>query len=134
MRNIQLVCTVNKLNSFTVSLSSHGQVTAWKVSKYRVFSGPYFLVFGLYTQIYGVNVRIQSKCRKIRIGKNSLFSLFFMQLVFLIRLRFDIYFSHHSSDDGRSISRNVDSLNTFVHNMIILLYYERWAERWKQVS
>ena len=24
-------------------------VTPWKVSKYRVFSGPYFPVFGLYT-------------------------------------------------------------------------------------
>ena len=28
--------------------------TAWKVSKYRVISGPYFLVFGLNTEIYGV--------------------------------------------------------------------------------
>ena len=30
--------------------------TAWKVSKYGVFSGPYFLVFGLNTEIYGVNL------------------------------------------------------------------------------
>ena len=29
--------------------------TAWKVSKYGVFSGPYFPVFGLNTEIYGVN-------------------------------------------------------------------------------
>ena len=28
--------------------------TAWKVSKYRLFSGPYFPVFGLNTEIYGV--------------------------------------------------------------------------------
>ena len=27
-----------------------------KVSKYGVFSGPYFLVFGLNTEIYGVNL------------------------------------------------------------------------------
>ena len=27
--------------------------TAWKVSKYGVFSGPYFPVFGLNTGIYG---------------------------------------------------------------------------------
>ena len=27
--------------------------TAWKVSKYWVISGPYFLVFGLNTKIYG---------------------------------------------------------------------------------
>ena len=30
------------------------QGTAWKVSKYGVISGPYFLVFGLNTAIYGV--------------------------------------------------------------------------------
>ena len=28
--------------------------TAWKVSKYGVFSGPYFPVFGLNTEIYSV--------------------------------------------------------------------------------
>ena len=28
--------------------------TAWKVSKYGVFSGPYFPLFGLNTEIYGV--------------------------------------------------------------------------------
>ena len=35
---------------FTVSHT----YTAWKVSKYGVISGPYFLVFGLNTEIYGV--------------------------------------------------------------------------------
>ena len=45
--------------------------TAWKVFKYRVFSGPYFPVFGLNTEIYGVNLRIQSKYRKMRTRKNS---------------------------------------------------------------
>ena len=34
------------------------KLTARKMSKYRVFSGPYFLVFGLNTEIYGVNLRI----------------------------------------------------------------------------
>ena len=29
-------------------------ITAWNVSKYRAFSGPYFPVFGLNTEIYGV--------------------------------------------------------------------------------
>ena len=38
--------------------------TAWKVSKYGVNSGPCFLVFGLNTEIYSVNLRIQSKYRK----------------------------------------------------------------------
>ena len=39
--------------------------TVWKVSKYGVFSGLYFLVFGLNTEIYFVNLRIQSECGKI---------------------------------------------------------------------
>ena len=43
--------------------------TAWKVSKYRLFSGPYFPVFGLNTEIY-------SECRKIRTRKNSVFGYF----------------------------------------------------------
>ena len=43
-----------------------------KVSEYGVFSGPYFPVFGLTTEIYGLNLRIQSKYRKIRTRKNSL--------------------------------------------------------------
>ena len=38
--------------------------TSWEVSKYRVFSGPYFPV---------VNLRIQSEYGKIRTRKNSVF-------------------------------------------------------------
>ena len=49
------------------------RLTAWKVSKYRVFSGPYFPVFRLNTEIYSVNLRIQSECRRIRIRKDSVF-------------------------------------------------------------
>ena len=40
--------------------------TARKVSKFGVISGPYFPVFGLNTEIYGVNLRIQPEYRKIR--------------------------------------------------------------------
>ena len=50
--------------------------TAWKVLKYGVFSGPYFSVFGLNTEIYRVNLRIQFKYRKIRTRKNSVFGHF----------------------------------------------------------
>ena len=39
----------------------------------RVFSGPYFPVLGLNTEMYGVNLRIQSEYRKIRTRKNSVF-------------------------------------------------------------
>ena len=50
--------------------------TAWKVFKCGVFSGPYFPVFGLNTEIYSIDLRIQSECRKIRTWKNSLFKQF----------------------------------------------------------
>ena len=41
-----------------------------------VYSGPYFPAFGLNTKIYAVNLRIQSKCGKIRTRKNSVFGHF----------------------------------------------------------
>ena len=47
------------------------QITAWRVSKYGVFFGPYFLVFELNTEIYRVNLRIQFEYRKMRTRKNS---------------------------------------------------------------
>ena len=46
------------------------------MSKCGVFSGPYFPVFGLNVEIYEVNLRIQSECRKIRTRNNSVFGLF----------------------------------------------------------
>ena len=71
--------------------------TAWTVSKYRVFSGPYFPAFGLNTERYSVSLRIQSECGKIRTRKNSVFGHFsrsapysnlrvlFLKLLYLIR-------------------------------------------------
>ena len=50
--------------------------TAWKASKYGVFSGPYSLVFELNTEFYSVNLCIQSEYRKIRTRKNSVFWYF----------------------------------------------------------
>ena len=50
--------------------------TVWKVSKYENFSGAYFPVFELNTDIYGVNLRIQSEYRKIQTRKNSVFGHF----------------------------------------------------------
>ena len=47
-----------------------------KVSKYGVFSGPHFRAFGLNTEIYGVKLRIKSKCGKIRTRKSSVFRQF----------------------------------------------------------
>ena len=47
--------------------------TAWKVSKYGVFSGPYFPAFTLNTKRYFISLRIQSECRKTRTRKSSVF-------------------------------------------------------------
>ena len=54
----------------------NGTDTAWKVSKYGVFCGPYFPVFGLNTERYEVSLRIQSERRKIRTRKYSVFGHF----------------------------------------------------------
>ena len=50
--------------------------TAWKVSKYEVFSGPYFPVFRLNTKIYRGNLWIQTECSKIQSRRNSVFGHF----------------------------------------------------------
>ena len=80
------------------------ELTAWKVSKYgvfmvrifpysdwiRSFSGQYFPVFGLNTEIYDVNLRIQSEYEKIWIRESSVFrhfsrsdSFFFLRFLFI---------------------------------------------------
>ena len=46
------------------------------MSIYGVFSGPYFPAFGLNTEIYGLNLRIQSKYGKTRTRKDSVFGHF----------------------------------------------------------
>ena len=51
-------------------------LTAWKVSKYAVFSGPYFSAFRLNTERYLVSLGIQSECGKIRTRKNCVFGHF----------------------------------------------------------
>ena len=46
------------------------------MSKYGVFSGPYFPTFGLNMERYGVSLCIQSECGKIQARKNSVFAHF----------------------------------------------------------
>ena len=46
------------------------------MSKYGVISDPYFPVFGLNAEIYGVNLRIQFEYRKIRTRNNSVLGHF----------------------------------------------------------
>ena len=50
--------------------------TVRKVSKYGVFSGPYFPAFGLNTEIYLVNLSIQSEYGKTQTRRNSVFGYF----------------------------------------------------------
>ena len=51
-------------------------ITAGKVPKYGDISDPYFSVFGMNTEIYSVNLRIQSKYRQIQTRNNSVFGYF----------------------------------------------------------
>ena len=68
---LQILSTFMKILALCNSL-----ITLWKVSKYGVFSGLYFPVFGLNTDIYFVNLCINYGCRKIRTRKNSVFGHF----------------------------------------------------------
>ena len=53
----------------------HNSYTAWKMSKYGDFSGPYFPAFGLNTERYG-------RYGKIRTRKNSAFGHFSHSVTF----------------------------------------------------
>ena len=67
---IRLIFWIRTKKSFSHTVPS----AAWKVSKHGVISGPSFPAFGLNTEIYGVfgvNLRIRSKYRKIWTTKNS---------------------------------------------------------------
>ena len=50
--------------------------TARKVSNYGIFSGPYSPTFGQKTEIYKVNLCIQSECGKIQTIETSVFGHF----------------------------------------------------------
>ena len=66
--------------------------TAWKVSQYGVFSGPYFPTFGLNTERYFVSLRIQCEWGKIRTRKNSVLGHFSRSVVWYFNTRTKIWF------------------------------------------
>ena len=72
----------------TILISKVETITAWKVSKYGVIPGPYFPVFGLNTEIYFVNLRIQSEYRKIQTRNNSAFAHFLRSEFCWYKLKF----------------------------------------------
>ena len=86
-----------------------GTITTWKVSKYGVFSGPYFPIFGLNTEIYSVNLCIQSEYRKIRTRKNSVFG----------------YFSR-----SESITTNYIIFQGYLSNTILVQKYNTEIKNW----
>ena len=63
-----------------------------KSFRIRRFSGPYISAFGLNVDIYGVNLRIQSKCWKMRTRKTPSMNTFcavylmFFSVVFFFRI------------------------------------------------
>ena len=65
-----------KLNFNRIEFTTYMINNAWNASKYGVFSGPYFPVFGQNTEIYKC---IKSEYRKIRTRKNSVSGHFFTQ-------------------------------------------------------
>ena len=66
--------------------------------KYGVTSGPYFLVFGLNMDIYGVNLRIQFEYKKIRTRNNSVFGQFSRNDMFKLMHIFDKKLSFSCSE------------------------------------
>ena len=63
----------HKVQFFIKSYQLFESRTVWKVSKYGVISGPHFPTFRLNTEIYFVNLYIQSDYKKIRTRNNSVF-------------------------------------------------------------
>ena len=83
--------------------------TLWKVSKYGVFSGPYFPVFGLNAQIYFVIVCIQSEYRKIGTRKNSVFG-YFSRSAFLLKNK-SRSLSNMSQKSNGGVNKETNNIN-----------------------
>ena len=56
--------------------------TIWNVSKYENFFSTHFPIFGLNTEICGVNIRIKSEYGNIRNRKNSISGYFSRSVIY----------------------------------------------------
>ena len=74
--------TATHINQHTFTQAYTPTEATLKSVKIRSFSGPYFPVFGPDMEIYSVNLRIQSKCRKIQAKKYSVFGQFLCSVFF----------------------------------------------------
>ena len=77
------------------------------MSKYGVFSGPYFPVFGLNTQIYFVIV--QSEYKKIGTRKNSVFG-YFSRSAFLLKNK-SRSLSNMSQKSNGGVNKETNNIN-----------------------
>ena len=92
-------------------------ITVCKVSKYGVTSGQYFPVFWLNTEIYRLNLRIQSEYRKIPSRNNSGFGYYSRSAVIPIMM--------HFNHDGKSwkcltlfwLGKNYQNFETLLFKM-----------------
>ena len=84
MLKLFYICKASVIKSYQRCLKNTGPLNikkhvlfAHSVKSVQIwsFSGPYFPAFGLNTDNYSVNYRVESKCKKIRTRKNSLFGL-----------------------------------------------------------
>ena len=108
--------------------------TAWKVTtKYGVFSGPYFPVFGLNTKRYSVSLRIQSECGKIRTRKNSVFRHFTQCEYLICSLLMVFYFLYKLIVLAFSMFAQVISFvqitRALTHYNSVLLTYIPWKHQ-----
>ena len=94
----------------------------WNVPEFTVFSGPYFPAFGLSTEIYFVNIRIQSKCGNIRTRENSE-SRHFSHIV-LLRLKKKVI--HNSLSRHQENNSFLQKLKG-VHIFLILFLLKLWV-------
>ena len=79
----------------TITDSIFSVSTTWKVSKYGVYFDPHFPEFGLNTEFYSVNLRIQFKYRKTRTRINSVLGYFSRSVVLSLLL---LFYSWHPSE------------------------------------
>ena len=88
------------------------------MSKYGVFSGPYFLAFRLNTERYGVSLCILSECGKIRTRKAPYFDTFHAVYVTSTHSRTEINYLAYSKN-------RFENNDTCYQNLRILLFLSK---------
>ena len=106
------------------------------MSKCEVFSGPYFPVFGLNTEIYRANIRIPSEYRKIRTRKTSASGHFSrsVMLMYLLSNRqalFKAQFMKRLSNSEAELKKSF-AYKKSVHDFLVDLkcFYNSFVERY----